>query len=172
MQPIVHLVVGYLCYAAYSRWKTGDPPRDVPALVAIGSAVLADVIDKPLYAMGVLPVGRAIGHSLLFVGPLVIVVLYLTRMIGRGELGIAFAIGYGSHLAADIPWHLLSGEYHELGFLFWPITTMPPYTGVKTIWMGAGLEITTLWLEAVIGLIGVIVWWFDGRPGIGILKDR
>lgn len=174
MQPIVHLVVGYVCYSAYTRFDRGEPPASTPAIVAVVGASLADLIDKPLHAAGVVPVGRTIGHSLLFAGPLVAIGWLLARQRGRDRLGVAVAIGYGSHLAADIPWHLLSGDYHELGFLLWPITPMPEYSGVKPLGTVPvlGVEATTLWLEAVIFVAGIALWWVDGRPGLDLICRR
>ncbi|NGM67558.1 metal-dependent hydrolase [Natronolimnobius sp. AArcel1] len=170
MQPIVHLVVGYLCYAAYARWRFDGPPAEVPALVAIGGAALPDLIDQSLAAAGITGVTRTIGHSLLFVVPLIIVVWLYARARDREILGVAFAIGLLSHIATDIPWHVLAGDYHELGFLLWPITPMPEYSGVKNLGTVAGLEVTTLWLEAVIFVAGVALWWHDGKPGLEPLR--
>ncbi len=172
MQPVVHLVVGYCCYAAYTRLDRGEPPSAAPAGVAVVGAAIPDLLDKPLYSAGVVPVGRTIGHSLLFAVPFVLLLWLLARRFDRARLGIAFGIGYGSHLAADIPWHVLSGDYDELGFLLWPVTPMPAYTGVKPLGTvpGVGIEATTLWLEAVIVVAGVALWWVDGRPGIDVVR--
>lgn len=172
MFPIVHPVVGYLCYAAYTRLREGDPPDGAPALVAVIAATLPDLIDQPLWLVGVTPVGRTLAHSLLTALPLVCIVLLFTHRRGRLPLGIAFAIGYLSHLAADVPWHVLAGAYDELGFLLWPITHMPAYTGTKVLWTVGGIEMTTLWIEAVIFAVGVGVWWSDGRPGLEMLRSR
>ncbi|RQG92481.1 metal-dependent hydrolase [Natrarchaeobius chitinivorans] len=166
MQPVVHLAVGYLCYAGYTRATRGTSPAELPALVAIFGAALPDLLDQSLAAAGVVEVTRTVGHSLLFAIPLVLAVWVVTRARGRELLGVAFAIGYLSHVATDVPWHVLSGDYHELGFLFWPITPMPEYSGVKTLGAVAGVEVTTLWLEAVILVGGVALWWHDGRPGL------
>ncbi|MFP8954115.1 metal-dependent hydrolase [Natrialbaceae archaeon A-arb3/5] len=166
MQPVVHLAVGYLCYAAYSRWQRGEPPAEAAALVAVVGAALPDLLDKPIWYAGLVDVGRTIGHSLLFAVPLVLVVWLFARTRNRRALGVAFAVGYFSHVLTDIPWHILSGDYHELGFLLWPLTPMPDYTGTKPLGIVGGVEITTLWLEAVILVAGVVLWWADGRPGL------
>ncbi|ARS91227.1 metal-dependent hydrolase [Natrarchaeobaculum aegyptiacum] len=172
MQPVVHLAVGYLCYAGYSRARTGSAPAELPALVAVVGAALPDLIDKPLAFAGIVDVGRTIGHSLLFALPLVVAVWVLARAWNRELLGVAFAIGYLSHITTDVPWHVVSGDYHELGFLLWPITPMPEYTGTKSLGTVAGLEVTTLWLEAVILVAGVALWWVDGRPGLEPIRRR
>ncbi|WP_276253750.1 metal-dependent hydrolase [Halomontanus rarus] len=172
MLPPVHLVVGYVCYAAYSRLVLKDLPRAWPALAAVAGAAIPDLLDKPLWLSGVVPVGRTIGHSLLFAIPASVAVWVVAR--GRDHnrnrdrdlLGVAFVVGLLSHVATDVPWHLLSREYHELGFLLWPITHMPEYTGTKSLGTVGGLEVTTLWLEAVVVVGGIALWWRDGRPGL------
>jgi len=174
MHPIVHPVVGYLCYAGSTRVRHGSEPTALATLVAVVAATLPDLIDQPLAAAGLTPVTRTVGHSLLFAVPLVAVVWLVARRRERDELGVAFAIGYGSHLAADMPWHILAGDVDELGFLLWPLTPMPPYSGVKSLGTVPGLEITvtTLWLEAIIFVSGLALWWHDGRPGLEVVRDR
>lgn len=166
--PPVHPAVGYLCYAAYARLTRGDAPDNGPARSAVFGAIAPDLVDKPLWLAGVVDVGRTIGHSLLFTGPVLGVLWLVTWRWNRQRLGTAFAIGYLSHPAADVPWHVLSGEYHELGFLLWPVTHMPQYTGTTTLGTvpGLGTEVTTLWLEAMILIAGVALWWRDGQPGL------
>jgi hypothetical protein len=167
MQPVVHLAVGYLCYAAYTRLDRDESPTEAPALAAIAGAALPDLVDHPLHAAGVTPVGRTFMHSLVFALPVIAAVWLLTRRRGRERLGVAFAIGYLSHIATDIPWHLFWGDFHELGFLLWPITHIPEYSGVKPLGTVPilGFEATTLWLEAVILVTGIALWQADGYPG-------
>ncbi|WP_049926040.1 metal-dependent hydrolase [Halopiger goleimassiliensis] len=166
MQPVVHLAVGYLCWAGYTRATRGGAPTEEATLAALAGAALPDLLDKPPWLAGVVDVGRTLGHSLLFAIPVVLGVWWLARARGRTALGIAFAVGSLSHLATDVPWHVVSGDLEELGFLLWPVTPMPAYSGTKPLGTVAGLEITTLWLEAVILVAGVALWWADGRPGI------
>nr|WP_209484986.1 metal-dependent hydrolase [Halorubrum alkaliphilum] len=169
MNPIVHPVVGYLCYAGYTRIRHERQPQGVPTVVAVCAAALPDLIDQPLWLVGITPVGRTFAHSLFGAILIVGVVGFLVHQRHRFDLAVAFAIGYGSHIAADIPWHVLAGDFHELGFLLWPITEMPPYSGVKVVGTIGGVEITTLWFEAVTFVFGVAVWWSDGRPGLDVV---
>lgn len=170
MMPFVHPVVGYLCYAGYARARYGDRPGGEPTVVAVFAAVFPDLIDQPLWLLGITPVGRTVAHSL-FGGVLIVGIIgVFARLRGRSDLGVAFAIGYFSHIAADIPWQVLAGDYDELGFLFWPITEMPAYSGVKAVGTIGGIEITTLWFEAVILVVGALLWWSDGRPGFDLLR--
>lgn len=170
MQPIVHPVVGYLCYAGYARARHGTRPRGEPTVVAVFAAVLPDLIDQPLWLIGVTPIGRTFAHSL-FGGVLIAgTVGALAHSRGRLDLGVAFAIGYFSHIVADIPWHVLAGDYHELGFLLSPVTEMPAYSGVKVVGTVGGVEITTLWFEGALFVVGVLCWWYDERPGLDVVR--
>ncbi|MCU4750473.1 metal-dependent hydrolase [Halobacteria archaeon AArc-curdl1] len=171
MQPIVHLSVGYLCYAAYTRWRRGERPRGVPVLVVLVGAGLPDLLDKPLAAAGIVDVGRTVGHSLFTAVIVMTIVWQVAARRNRRPLAIAFIIGYASHIVTDVPWHVLSGDIDELGFLLWPVTEMPAYSGVKYLGTVGGVEITTLWLEAVIFVAGVGLWWRDGKPGLETLKN-
>ncbi len=169
MQPVVHPIVGYICYAAYTRLSDGNKPEAEPTIVAVFAATLPDLIDQPLWLLGITSVGRRFAHSLFGTAFFIGIVALLARRYGRRDLGVAFAIGYLSHVAADIPWHVLAGDYNELGFLLWPVTEMPAYSGVKVVGTVGGVEVTTLWLEAVIFVVGVVLWWADDRPGLDLL---
>ena len=165
MQPIVTPVVGYLCYTGYTRAQHGRVPKGEPSVVAGFAAVLPDLIDQPLWLLGPTSVGRTFAHSL-FGGILIVGLIgLLAHRHGRRDLGVAFAIGYCAHIVADIPWHVLAGDFQELGFLFWPVTEMPAYSGVKAVGTVGGIDITTLWFEGVIFVVGVVIWWYDGHPG-------
>ncbi len=50
---------------------------------------------------------------------------------------------------------------------------MPPYSGVKSLGTApdSGVEATALWLEVVVSVCGVGLWWVDGRPGIDRLRS-
>lgn len=172
MLPPVHLAVGYICYAAYARWRWDRSPENAPAIAAVFGAALPDLLDKPLWLLGAVDVGRTVGHSLLFAVPVVVGGWILATRKGYPAVGTAFAIGVLSHLAADVPWHLLSGDYDELGFLLWPVTPMPEYTGTKSLGAVAGVEVTTLWFEAVIAVLGLAWWWRDGTPGLEPVRER
>lgn len=174
MLPPVHLAVGYLCYAAYARWRWSRPPESAPAAVAVLGAVLPDLLDKPPWLVGTVEVGRTAGHSLLFAVPVIAAGWVFARRRGDLRIGAAFAVGVLSHLAADVPWHLVSGDYDELGFLLWPLTPMPAYSGTKRLGTVAGFDVTTLWLEAAIVVAGVVAWWRDGLPvpGLSPVRER
>lgn len=187
MWPITHLVVGYLCYAALARirertqrggpvardgqsLRTGRALRDGPVLAAVFGAALPDLIDKPLLWAGAVPSGRTYAHSVFAALFFSALAWWLVRRYRREELGIAFAVGYVSHLAADVAWPLLVGAYDELGFLLWPIAHSPPYEGQKSLGTFGGAEVTTLWFEVVILAAGVALWLRQGAPGVALVR--
>lgn len=171
MQPVVTPVFGYLCYTAYTRAQHGRLPEGEPSVIAGFATVLPDLIDQPLWLLGITAVGRTFAHSL-FGGIFIIGLIgFFSRRHSRRILGVAFAIGYCAHIVADVPWHVLAGDYQELGFLLWPVTDMPAYSGVKVVGTVGSIHVTTLWFEGVIFVVGVLIWWYDGSPGCDVV-DR
>lgn len=81
-----HLAVGYLA-GAYSRFPV--------AYLVLGSA-LPDVVDRPLYWLGLTPFTHTVGHSLAVAVPACAVAVALF-----GRRGVAFAIGWLLHVATD-----------------------------------------------------------------------
>ncbi|WP_425601077.1 metal-dependent hydrolase [Halosolutus halophilus] len=77
-----------------------------------------------------LPSGRALTHSLVVAVPFSGVVLAIARRYGKPTLGVAFAIGYLSHLATDAVARSPGGST-SVESVFWPIvgsdsSTDPP----------------------------------------------
>ena len=183
MWPTTHPFFGYLLYSGYARLAGGAPPRDGPTVAVVIGALLPDLIDKPLWLAVPGLGGRTIGHSLLFAGPLCALVALDSRRSGRPAVGVlvsprtrarraplvgvAFAVGYASHLLGDALYALGAGTYHELGYLLWPITPMPPYEGQKHLATVADVDVTTLWVEAALVVATVGLWLRDGKPGLG-----
>ena len=81
-----HLAMGYLI-GIYSRFP-------IPALV-VGSA-LPDLVDRPLYWLGLTPAPHTIGHSLAVAIPICLLLL----AVGSRQ-AIAVAIGWLLHVATD-----------------------------------------------------------------------
>lgn len=82
-----HAVVGYLL-GVYSRFPV--------APLVVGS-VLPDLVDRPLFWLGVTPVPHSVGHSL-FVALPVGVALALVF----GPRGVALALGWLGHILTDM----------------------------------------------------------------------
>lgn len=165
MLPPTHPFVAYLIYTGYSHAVRGESPKGRAVLALTGGALLADVVDKPIWILTSLS-GRTVAHSFLVALPVSALVWNWMRSRGRDKLGFAFALGYLAHLGTDVAWPLLAGAYEELGFLLWPVTPSPRYSGRKTLAWINGTEVTTYSLEAAVILVGAAVWLYDGKPGL------
>jgi len=77
----------------------------LPMVFLLIGSVLPDIVDKPLFLLGLTPSGRYIAHTLLFVVISFLAALITTRKILAG-LGLAF--GVMMHLLGDatnfVPW--------------------------------------------------------------------
>ncbi|MES3516473.1 MAG: metal-dependent hydrolase [Natronomonas sp.] len=167
MWPWGHVAVAYLLYSAASR-RNGDPPEALSTAAVGFAALLPDLIDKPLaWYLGVLPTGRTLAHSFLFVGPLSVAVYLLARRLDRPAIGVAFGIGAVSHLLLDaLPAVWGAGE---AGFLLWPIVPVEEYEeGAPTIvaLLLDSLSDPYFFSEFVFVAVALVVWRRDGYPGI------
>ena len=173
MYPPVHPAVAYLLYSGLTRTTRGEAPGGLPTLALVVGAILPDLIDQPLALIFDLPTTRTLAHSLLVAVPVsAAVILAVRRSSVQDAVGSAFAVGYLSHQPADAIWPIVVGDYHELGFLLWPITHSPPYTGRKSLATVGDVTVTTLWIELVLFVAALALWWSDGRPGVGVVRDR
>ncbi len=81
-----HAAVGYLL-GTYSRF---------PVAYLVAGSVLPDVVDRPLYWLGVTPFSHTVAHSLVVAVP---VCVLLSTLFGRR--GLAVSIGWLFHLLTD-----------------------------------------------------------------------
>ncbi len=174
MWPWGHLAVAYLLYSVVARRRFDRPPRALPAIaLAIGSQ-FPDLIDKPLaWNFGVLPGGRTLTHSLFTAAILVPAVFVLADRLESRTIGVAFLVGYGSHLLADVPPSVLSGEFVGAAYLLWPALEQPPEAPVAGI-LDAFLHYYELglyeWTQFALFAVAVVVWYADGMPGLGLVR--
>ncbi|SEW03629.1 metal-dependent hydrolase [Natrinema salifodinae] len=174
MWPWGHLAVAYLLYTIVTHRRFGRTPRAIPAIaVAIGSQT-PDLIDKPLaWNFGILPGGRTLAHSLFVVALLVPAVLVLADRLDRRPVGVAFLLGYCSHLLADIPPAVFSGEFAYAAYLLWPAVEQPPEDPVAGI-LDAFLHYYAMgpyeWLQFGLLAVAAIAWYRDGAPGLGLVR--
>jgi len=172
MWPWTHLAFGYLVVSLLWRLRA----RRVDGWVALAATVgtqFPDLVDKPLaWAVGVLPAGRSLTHSVFTAVAVSAVVLVVARRRDRLEPGLAFVVAYASHLAGDAIPKLPDGEFGELTFLLWPLLPLPEYAGAEPV-LANLTEILTapsayllaspvrlVFLTAVLAL-----WGADGFPG-------
>ncbi|WP_224449568.1 metal-dependent hydrolase [Haloprofundus salilacus] len=107
-----HLAVGYLL---------GVRVRLSLGWCLLGAA-LPDLVDKSLGLTGIFPAYQTVSHSL-FGLAVVGTVLYSTPTEYRKTAGVAFGVGWLSHLGADLLQLTLDGRgAHAAGMLGWPVT--------------------------------------------------
>jgi len=107
----------------------------------------------------------------------------LARRYGHGDVGVAFSIAYLAHLPADVLYPVVLGRGVNLGYLFWPFVEIPPsQTDAVT---GYVLELAIQFLvflrtprgavfvslELALLLGAILVWRWDGWPGVTTIFD-
>lgn len=194
MYPWEHAAVAYLLYSGYARWRDEAPPAGWAVLVVLVASQFPDLLDKPLaWQFGLLPSGRSLAHSVFVAVSLVLVVSVLARRRDRAPLGIAFGLGYLSHLATDaVP--LSPGGSVSPASVLWPLVTYESSFESEGTAGAASADATggsaggvldrtaDIFLEAYPSLIALeptaadllglgivviagLVWLADGRPG-------
>jgi len=184
MWPWEHLAVGYLAYSAASRAVWGEPPSSRGALAVSVAAVAPDLVDKPLaWGLDVLPAGKSLAHSLFaFLGLAGLAGLVGARR-GSQRLPVAFVLGYGSHLAADVLYPLVVRGELRAGFLCWPV--VPVRGGTDSVlphlrellaafaaFLATPRGAVYLAAEAALLAAAVAVWVADGTPVLSAVRRR
>ncbi|MEF8808280.1 metal-dependent hydrolase, partial [Natronomonas sp.] len=175
MLPWGHAAIGYLLYAAVVRSRgKGIPPGGPVLALAIGTQ-FPDIIDKPFgwyFQFGLIPTGRSFFHSLFIATGLVLVGVVLARHYERDELGVAFAVGYLSHLASDGLYSALAGEWSALAYLVWPLIEQSPESGYSILEMLiTGAQTPMGLFEFGLFIVAASVWTYDRMPGLRTLYD-
>jgi hypothetical protein len=178
MWPWEHLAFGYVLYSAVARLRGGPPGTREALAVAVGTQ-FPDLVDKPLAFRGVVETGLTPTHSLLVAVPLSVGVWLAAARRGAPAVGLAFAVGYGSHLVGDAVYHALLGGSVAAWFLLWPVVPTPPTPGMEP-----GLERVGLFVDRFLRFLGtprgrlyilaeagflvgaLAVWLRDGAPGV------
>ena len=175
MWPLGHVAVAYLCYTLATRARFDAPPGHLAALVLVFGSQFPDLLDKPLaWYVGVLPTGRTLAHSLLFLIPVSVAVYLLARRYGRGEYGVAFAIGALSHAVVDAVPALWESTNQSAAHLLWPITTVEPYeSGAPSVLelLRESMGDPYFLSEFVLAAVAFTLWRRDGYPGLEPLRD-
>ena len=175
MLPPGHAAVGYLLYTAYTRYRYDRPPEGPPTLILLFGTQLPDLIDKPLaWTFQILPSGRTLGHSLLFLVPLVILAYLVAVRYQRSEWAIALAIGAISHAIVDILPPVLRGEFQYATSILWPLLPPPAFEDHDRTIIGHLLSVEPtpiLAFEFVLALVAFVVWWREGKPGLETVRN-
>jgi len=121
-------------------------------------------------------------HSLFVAVPVVTVVWVVTRRRNRAPLGVAFGIGYLSHLPGDVVYPYLTDGVLGWRFLLWP--AIPADNTVRTEVLGRGVELVGeyvaflgtpralgyLGVEAVLIGTALALWYADGLPVLSEIR--
>lgn len=176
MWPPGHAAVGYLCYSlGAERARLPDLTFGLLAALAVGTQ-FPDLVDKPLaWGLGVLPGGRTLAHSLVFLLPFSLLAVGVLARFDRTDLAVAFGVGAVSHVLVDavpalwmaegwwqfLAWPLLEGHIVEEGEQF-------------TILGMLRNQVTQPWflLEYVLVGLAALRWRSDGLPGVAWLRKR
>lgn len=185
MWPWEHLAFGYVIYSAYSHFTNGRPPDHRPVVALAIATQFADILDKPLaWTLGVLPTGRSLGHSVFFAVPVVVLVAFVASRRDRPAVGLAVAIGYGSHLLGDVIYGFVREGSVEAAYLFWPLVRATPRdtTGLYSrtagllteflSFLGSPAGLTYLAMEFLFLTAVFVLWATDGWPGFRRLGER
>lgn len=167
MWPWGHLAVGYLLYTAYARQQHGRVPRAESVLVLAFATQFPDLIDKPLaWTVPLLPSGRSLAHSVFVLAIVVAATATIARRIDQSAVIAPFAIGYTSHLAADILYPVLAGEFNEVSFLLWPVLSVTGGSATGILAFFLELQVTTsVVFEITLVAAALATWIRDGTPG-------
>ena len=79
----------------------------------------------------------------------------------------AFAIGYCSHLIGDALGPVVTRDISSLGYVLWPLTTVPDGGTRSFIEFFLTLDVTPLFIvDLVLTGAGLFLWVSDGLPGV------
>lgn len=181
MWPWEHAAVGYVLYSALLRSAGREPPSVSGVAAVVLGTQLPDVVDKPLsWWLGWVSTGSAVAHSVLIALPTCGLLAWVAVRRERGRLGLAFTVGYLSHLVADVLTLLRSGRPPSPDRILWPLVETEPYETEYGLSRGFvyleqflagldGMEPLVLSTYLLVPVGAVLVWALDGAPGLEAL---
>lgn len=185
MLPWEHLAVGYLGYSLSVRLLVRRGPGNAAVLALALGTQFPDLVDKPLaWAIGILPSGHSLAHSVFVAIPLSVLVVTTAWGLGRSRIGVAFAFGYLSHLPSDIFYPVLVGGDVASSIVLWPLVpaSEPPtveFLGqIRWVFGRYVTELTSgqigTYFALELGLLAsvVLLWLLDGMPPLGALWSQ
>lgn len=174
MWPWTHVAFGYLLYTGLTRARSGAPPGDVATLWLLLGTQLPDLIDKPLaWTFDLVPSGRMLVHTLFVAVPACWLVHRYWSRRENPEYGVAFGVGYLSHVFGDAIGSLLVGDYAFVRFLVWPLLSVPvdEQRGILPELATADPTFSPAFaVQAAMGLGIVALWAYDGAPGTAVVR--
>lgn len=128
MWPWGHLAVGYVVFSLGLRVIGEDRPGAWATLLLVFATQLPDLIDKPLsWSFEVFPTGYGAAHSLFFAVPAITAVAIATGYTDNHQYGVAFGVGYATHLLTDVVYAAVIGSAVTVGRVIWPLGAPNPY---------------------------------------------
>jgi hypothetical protein len=172
MWPWGHAAVGYLLYVGVRRLRKRGAPSGPAVLAVLVGAQLPDLVDKPLaWTVAVLPTGRSLAHSWLVAG-VALAVAWHALDGRRRALVVPLGGGWLSHGLGDAAYSIVAWEPAYLGFLAWPVTTTPSYDLDQSFaahFLAFQWD-ASMWIQTGLFALAVVVWFADGRPGMGLVR--
>lgn len=183
MWPWEHVAVGYLLYSLWLRALGREPPAERDTAVLVAATLLPDLVDKPLaWGAGLFPSGFAVAHSAFVAVPLGLAALALGRQYDRRRVGVAFLVGYWSHLLGDVLNPIRAGGRPVVVRVLWPVVETAPYD--TDYGLGRGLvylreffatvpradPLDILLLYVLVPAATIALWALDGAPGTAWLR--
>lgn len=186
MWPWGHAAFGYLLYSFGLR-LFGRTPTGYPVLVLLIGTQIPDLVDKTLsWVLELFPQGYSVAHSVFVAVPIGMLVIAVAVWRRRTSYGLAFLLGYWSHLVGDLLFGLLSSNPYTFARVLWPVVTLPPYStdlsGLARVqayvisflnfFADEGLAAVLVLLAVYFGpvLLAVVLWLLDGAPGATELR--
>lgn len=181
MMPWGHAAFGYVLYSLGHRLVTRKPPAGFGVVLAVlFGTQLPDLVDKTLsWGLHLFPQGYSVAHSILIAIPVGLLVLGVATIKSRFKLGVAFTVGYWSHLLGDAILAVPKSGVTPSDRLLWPIVTLPPY-GHETSLFGRVNRVFSEFFDEMLTpehfiflaiysipyLLAFLLWIVDGAPGI------
>ncbi|RRJ30560.1 metal-dependent hydrolase [Halocatena pleomorpha] len=186
MWPWGHAAFGYLLYSFGSR-LFGRTPQGYPVIVLLIGTQLPDLVDKTLsWVLELFPQGYSVAHSVFVAVPFGVLVVACAVWRRRTRYGLAFLLGYWSHIVGDLLFGLFSGNPYTFARVMWPVVTLPPYTtdlsGLARVeayiisflnfFADEGVTAVLVLLAVYFGpvMLAFLVWLFDGAPGVSEVR--
>lgn len=181
MMPWEHAIVAYIGYSLLVHVAYREPPSSTGTAIVVFASLLPDLVDKPLaWGFGLWETGHALGHSAFVAVPTSVVVLWLASTRGRLRAGLAFAIGYCTHLVADVVpetirtgestthrvlWPLRrGGDGYDTGFREELLVNLDEYARWLAAEAVSGDPEPYVFLLLVLAGFGATLWVYDGMP--------
>jgi hypothetical protein len=151
--PLGHLAVSVLLARALGLGLGG---RRALALVVAG-VLLPDLVDKPLVALGVVPVAHTVGHSVVVLAGVALAVTGVARLRPAAPA----VVGWAGHVAAD----LVVAYPRFLVNYAWPLLAPRPTPDEPVVAYWVAYARSPLGaLELLLVAAAALVLWRVGRP--------